>query len=86
MIIRNIFFGLSVVFLSYNSFSKSIDEIWETPDWSRDSRVSLGENRENIYELSDEGKNKYTRNGKLHALVYPVEVSGIFLPTAASCA
>ena len=61
--------------------SKSTDEIWETPNWSREAVLSLGETRENIYELSEADKKQYTKNGKLHALVYPVEVSGIFLPT-----
>ncbi len=82
MIIRIIFFSLCVAFFSFNTFSRSVDEIWDTPNWGRDAELSLGETRENIYELSDADKKQYTKNGKLHALVYPVEVSGIFLPTA----
>ena len=55
--------------------------MWSRPDWSADVSLKNSEPRKNIYELPDEDFNKIVRSGKLHALVYPVSVSGIFLPT-----
>ena len=40
----------------------------------------MGENRANIYGLDEKTLAKWNRSGRLHALRYPVEVSGIFLP------
>ena len=64
MIMRNIVLSLCIAFFSMNTFSKSTDEIWETPDWSKEAELSLGETRENIYELSEPDKKQYTKNGK----------------------
>ena len=64
------------------SFSATVDEIWERPNWGSEATLKPGTHRANIYELEEREKATYTRKGKLHALVYPVEVSGIFLPTA----
>ena len=70
-----------LIFLLFSSITfASSDEIWNRPDWSRDVFVNRGENRENIYQLSDEKFKEFVKNGKLHALVYPVDVSGIFIP------
>ncbi len=50
------------------------------PDWSRNARVEEGENRENIYELSQEEYYDVTQAGLGHALVYPVSVTGLLIP------
>jgi hypothetical protein len=49
------------------------------PDWSRDASVPLGEDRSDIYgygELLPEVK----REGYIHALKWPVEVTGLLIP------
>lgn len=51
-----------------------------TPDWSSDVVVPLGENRENIYNLSPKEFEEIKVKGIKHALVYPVTVSGLFIP------
>jgi len=82
MKIVNIVFCLSLLLVSKKTLTKPIEEIWNTPDWSEDAVIKPGENRANIYQLNELDKKNYNREGKLHSLVYPVEVSGIFLPTA----
>ena len=65
--------------LSFNSFS-NVSEYWDRPDWSEEASIKVGETRSNIYGLDEETLKKWNRNGRLHALRYPVEVSGIFIP------
>ena len=77
-----IIFSLVCVLAMTKSFSATVDEIWERPNWGSDTTLRPGTHRANIYELEEAEKKSFARNGKLHALVYPVEVSGIFLPTA----
>ncbi len=50
------------------------------PDWSDSVEITPGTNRENLYELSEEEFKEVTQEGLKHALVYPVEVSGLFIP------
>lgn len=50
------------------------------PDWSRNTQIKPGDNRENIYNLSEEEFQEITQEGYKHALVYPVTVSGLFIP------
>lgn len=58
----------------------SIEDYWDRPDWSEEASIKVGENRANIYDLDEKTLAKWNRSGRLHALRYPVEVSGIFLP------
>lgn len=65
-----ILFTLSFLYL-HTSFS--------APDWSRNAEIPLGEDRSDIYghgELLDEVK----REGYIHALKWPVEVTGLLIP------
>lgn len=48
------------------------------PDWS--AGVVISEPRENIYEWSPEDLEKYRWQGRLHAQVYPVTVTGVLPP------
>lgn len=52
-----------------------------TPDWSANAVVPEG-GRGNIYDWSAEDLLKYQNQGKLHAQVYPVTVTGILPPYA----
>ena len=64
--------ALFFILLLFSSIAfASSDEIWNRPDWSREVFVNRGENRENIYQLSDEKFKEFVKSGKLHALVYP---------------
>ena len=67
-------------FISIDAFSKNshVNDVWSRPDWSADVSLKNSEPRKNIYELPEEDFKKVVRSGKLHALVYPVSVSGIF--------
>jgi len=49
-------------------------------DWSRESSLALGENRENIYGLTNAEFQKTKRRGFIHALQYPVTVTGLLVP------
>ena len=56
------------------------DDYWSVPDWGENASIKVGESRANIYQLDDKTLKKWNRNGRLHALRYPVSVSGIFIP------
>lgn len=64
------------IFLALNIANANV-----STDWSRDAFIPLGQNRANIAEIEDEKKwQKMIQEGTLHALRYPVEVSGLFIP------
>lgn len=49
------------------------------PDWSRDAEIPVG-GRGNPYGFAPEVLSQNVRAGRLHALHYPVEISGVQLP------
>ena len=51
----------------------------DTPDWSRDARIPK-EGRPNPYHWNDALLKEKTRAGRLHALEYPIEVTGLLVP------
>ncbi|ATH07377.1 hypothetical protein BIY24_05320 [Halobacteriovorax marinus] len=53
---------------------------WDNADWSRNFKLPLGETRENIYSANIEEFSKLKHNGYLHALEYPVTVTGLLIP------
>jgi mono/diheme cytochrome c family protein len=70
--------GLSSAFLALVFSQLTMAAI--EPDWSRHVEIKPGTNRENIYNLSEDEFNEITQEGYKHALVYPVNVSGLFIP------
>jgi len=50
------------------------------PDWSNSVEIKPGTNRENIYNLTEDEFHEITQEGLKHALVYPVTISGLFVP------
>ncbi len=54
--------------------------IFANVDWSRHAEIPEGENRENIYNLSTGDLEEMREKGFIHALKYPVEVSGLIIP------
>lgn len=66
-------------FISLPSYAE-INEMWELPDWSADSRIEASEGRPNPYLLSDSGYQVFNKQGRLHALWYPVDVTGLKIP------
>lgn len=56
-----------------------INSTFSAPDWSRNAEIPLGQDRSDIYgygELLPEVK----REGYIHALKWPVEVTGLLIP------
>lgn len=49
------------------------------PDWSRNAEIPLGEDRSDIYEYG-ELLPEVKREGYIHALKWPVEVTGLLIP------
>jgi cytochrome c553 len=49
-------------------------------DWSRDARVELGHDRRNIYNLSNTDFHSTRERGLVHAVHYPVTVTGLLVP------
>ncbi|HEX7675254.1 MAG TPA: hypothetical protein VF412_13855 [Bdellovibrio sp.] len=52
-----------------------------SPDWSPQARVPVG-GRANVLELSPDQFTQYRDQGKLHAQIYPVTVTGVLPPVA----
>lgn len=50
------------------------------PDWSRDVKIEEGTNRENLYQLDKDEFEQTTHDGIRHALVWPVDVTGLYIP------
>ncbi len=70
--------GLKQSALGFVIFTAAMAAIAD-PDWSRDFLVP-DNGRSNPYELSQEELAPTIREGKLHALHYPVEVTGVLMP------
>ncbi len=51
-----------------------------TPDWSSEFVLKEGQNRENIYKLSKAELRDYKKQGLIHALKYPIDISGLYIP------
>lgn len=49
------------------------------PDWSQGARIPPG-GRPNPYQLQENERVSVERNGRLHAQIYPVEISGLLPP------
>lgn len=49
------------------------------PDWSEGARISNG-GRSNPYQITEAEVPKVVRAGMIHALVYPVSITGLLLP------
>lgn len=54
--------------------------LWANPQWDRGTKIPEGTHRENIFDLSEEEFKRQQQAGFIHALRYPVEVSGLFIP------
>lgn len=58
----------------------SLNQAWAAePDWTQGASVPR-EGRANVYQLPESEFDQTTRAGRLHALHYPVEVTGVLLP------
>lgn len=51
-----------------------------TPDWSQNYILPLGETRANLYNFSTSDLEQNKTKGYLHAMIYPVEVTGLLIP------
>lgn len=54
--------------------------LWANPQWDRGTKIPEGTHRENIFDLPAEEFKRQQQAGFIHALRYPVEVSGLFIP------
>ncbi|MCP4914827.1 MAG: hypothetical protein GY909_17040 [Oligoflexia bacterium] len=52
---------------------------WQ-PDWSSNAKVKPGTTRENIYQLDEEQLKEVKKDGYIHALKWPVTVTGLLIP------
>ena len=67
--------SLSLFFMS-NAFGVE----WSQPDWSSNAELAEGETRENIYNLDAEELERVKEEGYVHALRWPVSVTGLLIP------
>jgi len=73
---RLLFIPLILISLSFLSASRAFGL---TPDWSVDSEVPLGGDRSDLYGHG-ENLEEVKRAGYIHALKWPVEVTGLMVP------
>jgi mono/diheme cytochrome c family protein len=50
------------------------------PDWSQDFTLPLGETRANLYQVNPGELDQLKNKGYVHAMVYPVTVTGLLVP------
>jgi mono/diheme cytochrome c family protein len=50
------------------------------PDWSENATIIPGENRANIYEATPSELDQLRNDGYVHAMKYPVTVTGLLIP------
>lgn len=50
------------------------------PDWSQDAILVPGEDRANLYQVSPQELEQLKNNGYIHAMKYPVTVTGLLIP------
>lgn len=50
------------------------------PDWSENATIIPGENRANIYETTSTELDQLKNDGYIHAMKYPVSVTGLLIP------
>ena len=50
------------------------------PDWSIDATITPGESRANLYDVSSKELELLRNNGYIHAMKYPVTVTGLLIP------
>ena len=67
--------------LLFTSFSVTANtSSWDNADWSLSATLAEGENRENIYNLDSSKFKEMQKKGFIHALQYPVSVTGLLVP------
>ncbi len=76
-IIKNFFNFISLSFILIVSHEVVASSQFE-PDWSEGATIN--EPRSNLYNLNDSDLKLTIKNGKIHTLDYPVEVTGILAP------
>lgn len=67
-----------LIYLILQCFMNNVSFAQSTPDWSEGAIIN--EPRNNLFNLNDENLKSNIKNGKIHALQYPVEVTGILAP------
>ena len=55
-------------------------EAMTQPDWSQDAILVPGEDRANLYQVSSQELEQLKNNGYIHAMKYPVTVTGLLIP------
>lgn len=76
---KNNAFILSLLFVAnFSAFASSSE--WDNADWSRSYKLPEGQTRENIYNVDETEFQKLKHNGYIHALQYPVTVTGLLVP------
>jgi cytochrome c1 len=64
--------SILITFISINLFAN--------PDWSESATIELGTDRSDIYDLGSEDLKEVKRQGYIHALKWPVTVTGLLIP------
>jgi mono/diheme cytochrome c family protein len=75
----HLFVPITVSLLSLFFFSPTVDAQVSMPDWSEGAPVPAG-GRGNIYQWQPQDFFAYQKAGKIHAQIYPVDITGMLPP------
>jgi len=67
---------LGLFFLVFSIQAENFNQL----DWSENYRLPVGDNRKNLFSVSDEELLELKEKGYVHAQVYPVEITGLLIP------
>ncbi|MCO4792766.1 MAG: hypothetical protein KC493_03580 [Bacteriovoracaceae bacterium] len=70
---------LILVLISLNSYASGIPGL-STPDWSETAVLPAGTDRADIYKVGPEKLKELRNKGYIHAMKYPIKVSGALIP------
>lgn len=69
-----------IFFFALTIFTASSLATFDSADWTQNALIKKGETRANIYKLSEEELLETKEAGIIHALRYPVTVTGLLIP------
>lgn len=75
--VRKLVVGILILFGATHA---DIASAKNAPDWSRDFVLTPGENRGNLYQVEPSELEVMKMKGYVHAMKYPVEVTGLLIP------
>jgi cytochrome c2 len=72
--------NIITLFLTVFFITQTTAYDWSEPDWSVNASIKPGTHRGNIYSLPEDQLEMAKKQGYIHALQWPVEITGLMIP------